>query len=148
MIIGLVGAVIVIAVVIVGIFVFNEASAALSAGSGTATITWTPAPSNGDTTGNPTQSFSGDIGGHPVSGVATFTFPSSPNPLAGTTLTSTPTPQNLQYSHYKGTFAGKPFALGVGISARQEAFLTSKIRPAPDRAASASAENPPCSGKM
>jgi hypothetical protein len=83
--IGLIGAVVVIAIVIVGIIVFNEASAALSAGSGTVTITWTPAPNNGDTTGNQPQSFSGNIGGHSVSGVATFTLPSTSNPLKGST---------------------------------------------------------------
>jgi hypothetical protein len=111
--------VVVIAIVIVGIIVFNEASAALSAGSGTVTITWTPAPNNGDTTGNQPQSFSGNIGGHSVSGVATFTLPSTSNPLKG----STPFLQNVQYFHYKGTFAGKPFALGVGISTKQVAFV-------------------------
>jgi hypothetical protein len=31
--------------------------------------------------------------------------------------------QNVQYFHYKGTFAGKPFALGVGISTKQVAFV-------------------------
>ena len=119
MIIEVVGTVIVIAVVIVGIFVFSEASAALLAGSGTAMITWTPAPNNGDTTGNPPQSFSGNIGGHPVSGVARFTLPSTSDPLAGTT----PALQNVQYFHYKVTFAVKPFALGVGISTQQVAFV-------------------------
>jgi hypothetical protein len=120
MFIGLVGAVVVIAVVIVGVFIFNEASAALSAGSGTATITWTSAPNNGDTTGNPPQSFSGNIGGHPVSGVSTFTLPSTFNPLNGSTPADL---HNVQFFHYKGTFGGKPFALGVGISGHQDAFL-------------------------
>lgn len=100
LIIGPVAAVVVVAVVIVGIFAFNEASAALSAGSGTATITWTPAVNNGDTTGNPPQSFTGNIGGHSLSGVATFTLPTSTtSPLVGTKVASS----DVQIFRYQGT---------------------------------------------
>jgi hypothetical protein len=98
--IGLIGAVVVIAIVIVGIILFNKASAALSAGTGTATITWTSAPNNGDSAGNPPQSFSGNISGHPASGVSTFALPSTFNPLNGSTPADL---HNVQFFHYKGT---------------------------------------------
>jgi hypothetical protein len=114
MIIGLVGTVVVIAVVIVGTVMFNKVSAALSAGSGTATITWVPVPNNGNTTVNPPQSFRGTVGGHPVSGVASVTLPTTFNPLNGPSGI-----ENVQLFHYRGTFAGKPFVLGVSIGAPQ-----------------------------
>jgi hypothetical protein len=112
LIFGIIGAAIVVVVVIVGIFVFSEASAAISAGSGTATITWTPAPNNGNTIGNPPQSFAGNIGGHSVSGVATLTLPTgSTNPF----LTTTGASKDVQVFRYKGSFAGKSFDIGVLI---------------------------------
>jgi len=59
------------------------------------------------------------IGGHSVSGIATFTLPSASKPLQG----STPDLQSVQYFHYQGTFAGKPYSVGVGISTQQTAFV-------------------------
>jgi len=121
MIIGLVCAVVVIAAVLAGIAIFNKASAALSAGSGTATITWTPAPDNGNAAGNPPQSFRGTIGGHTVSGVANFASPDRFNPLGGPSGI-----ENAQILHYRGTFAGKPFVLGLSIGAQPGVAINSQ----------------------
>jgi hypothetical protein len=114
LIIAIVGAVVVVAVVIVGIFVFDEASAAISAGSGTATISWVPAPGSGDTSGNPPQSFTGTVGSNSLSGVATTVLPTSgANPFGSTTGGS----KYIQIFRYTGSFAGKPFNIGISFKA-------------------------------
>jgi hypothetical protein len=103
LIVGIVGAAVVVVLVILGVFVFFKVSAAISAGSGTATITWTAAPGSENGSSNPPQPFTGTIGGHPVSGVSTFVFPS--NPTVPDAL------KNAQIFRYKGSFDGKSFAL-------------------------------------
>jgi hypothetical protein len=119
-IIGIVVVVLVAAVVIPGLFVFDAATAAIASGNGTATITWTPASDNGDTLGNPAQTFSGSINGNALSGLATFTIPTeSGNPALG----STPTSKELPYFHYKGSYAGKPFVLVVDVNLQNESFV-------------------------
>jgi hypothetical protein len=118
LIFGVLGALVVIALVIGGVVIFNKANAALSAGSGTATITWT-STSGGASNSNPAQSFTGTIGGHPVSGVATFTTPTTINPTSRTQLLTPGYP----FFHYKGSFSGKTYNLGVGISTAAEGFV-------------------------
>jgi hypothetical protein len=102
LIVGIVGAAVVVVLVILGVFVFFKVSAAISAGSGTATITWTAAPGS-ENGSSPPQPFTGTIGGHPVSGVSTFVFPSHP--------TGPDALKNAQIFRYKGSFDGKSFAL-------------------------------------
>jgi hypothetical protein len=119
-VIGVIGAVVVIALVVVGILVFNMASAALSAGSGTATITWIQAPDNGNSSSNPPQPFTGTIGGHAVSGVATFSGAATitepiENGSGSEIVSGRSGVATIQYFHYRGTFAGKAFDLGLSI---------------------------------
>jgi hypothetical protein len=119
-VIGVIGAVVVIALVIVGILVFNMESAALSAGSGTATITWIRAPDNGNSSSNPPQPFTGTIGGHAVSGVATFSGAATiTEPIengSGSEIVSGRSGiATIPYFHYRGTLAGKAFDLGLSF---------------------------------
>jgi hypothetical protein len=110
LIIGIVGAAVVVVLVILGVFVFFKVSAAISAGSGTATITWTPAQGDDNSETGPPQPFTGTIGGHSVSGVSTFVLPANPtgpDPL-----------RNVQIFHYKGSFDGKSFNLGGQIGGK------------------------------
>lgn len=111
LIIGIIGGVVVIALVIAGIVIFDEASAAISAGSGTATISWVPAPDSGGTSGNPPQAFNGTIGGNSLTGVATTVLPTTVNPVGGSSGGS----KYVQIFHYKGSFAGKTFNIGVSF---------------------------------
>jgi hypothetical protein len=104
LIMGIVGAAVVVVLVVLGVFVFFKVSAAISAGSGTATLTWTPTLASGN---NPPQPFTGTIGGHSVSGVSTFVLPTNP--------TGPDALRNAQVFHYKGSFDGKSFDLGGQI---------------------------------
>jgi hypothetical protein len=121
LIIGVIGAVVFAALVIAAIFIVSATSAAISAGSGTATISWVSAPGSGDTSGNPPQSFSGTINGHSLSGVATLAIPAGSNPLSDTTGP----PKDVQIFRYKGSFAGKPFDIGLFIRLPVSAVSTS-----------------------
>jgi hypothetical protein len=124
LIIGIVCVVVLAAVVIPAALVFSAASAAISSGNGTATISWTSAPDNGDSTANPPQSFSGSINGNALSGQATFSVPAeSTIPPPGTTSTY----PELPFFHYKGSYAGKPFVLGVSIDTHGEGFVVNGI---------------------
>ena len=111
--IGVVVAVIIVIAAVVGfIIVGSEAAAILSAGKGKATITWTPAMGNGNSIGNPPQTFTGTINGNSVSGISTLAISAS---SAKSLLNPTKSKGSIQVFKWKGTFGGKPFDLGMFI---------------------------------
>jgi len=123
LIIGVIGAVVVVALAIAAIFIVSATSAAISAGSGTATISWVPTAGSGDTSGIPPQSFAGSIGGNSLSGVATTVLPpGGTNPFGTTTGDS----QYIQVFRYTGSFAGKPFNIGISFKAPLSLSASSK----------------------
>jgi hypothetical protein len=71
----------------------------ISTGTGTATITWEPVSGSSTGFGNPPQPFTGTIDGLRLSGVAT-----TPKANSATTI---------EFFRWKGTFAGKPFDVGL-----------------------------------
>lgn len=107
--IGIMSAISVFALIIVGIVVFDQTSAALSPGSGTARINWVPVRASSEAFSSPPQSFSGSIGGYSLSGVATMTVPSADYATEGPPNA----PRFVQVFHYRGSFANKPFTIGV-----------------------------------
>jgi hypothetical protein len=70
----------------------------ISTGTGTATITWEPVSGSSTGVGNPPQPFTGTIDGLLLSGVAT-------TPKANSAT--------IEFFRWKGTFAGKPFDVGL-----------------------------------
>ena len=90
----------------------------ISVGSGTATITWIPVSSDATGFGNPPQPFTGTIDGLPLSGVATtpgvnsVVTPSGASNHASSS-NSGKIPSTIEFFRWKGTFAGKPFDVGL-----------------------------------
>lgn len=122
--IAVLGALVVLVGVIVAVLLLVATSSdSLGVGPGTATFSWAAgnnlgiSSSSGSGLGASTQSsqsFSGDIEGHPVSGVATLLLPSSSSP--GTDLKNPALPSApIRFVRWKGTFAGQPFNLVISV---------------------------------
>ena len=119
-----IGAVLALVIIAVGIglaFSLSGTPTTISTGTGSATITWTPVSTNADTVSTSPQPFQATIEGIMASGVAT-------TPLAdGSAPSTTPSgafPTKLEAAHWKGTFGGKPFSVGVFVQYSSNQSIT------------------------
>lgn len=108
LIVIIVALVLLVGVIIAVVLLVFVPSDTIGLGPGSATITWS-AGNNFGSSPRSTQSFSGDIEGHPVSGVATSL-------ISGSTFFNVPSPSApFRFARWTGTFAGHSFDLVVSI---------------------------------
>lgn len=112
LVIGALLALVIVAAAIGLAFALSGTPTTIDTGTGSATITWTPVSANADTVSTSPQPFQGTIEGIMASGEAT-------TPLAdGSAPSTTPSgafPTKLEAAHWKGTFGGRPFSVGIFV---------------------------------